>query len=738
MNKLQTEESTKFGTLGGVFTPCTLTILGVIMFLRFGNVVGQSGIFNAILILFLAKTITLLTTFSLSAIATNTKVKGGGAYFLISRSLGVEFGGAIGVVFFLAQAVSVAMYTIGFTEAFASSFPSLFEGKIFMFDPYLFVSTIVNILVFTCVFVGAAWTIKLQYGILAALCISLISFFCGCFPQLSMATFQENWGPSYISGENFFTMFALFFPAVTGIMAGANMSGDLRSPERSIPRGTLAAIVFTAFVYLVMGLFLAGAVPRQLLQENNLIVKDIAWSPVLVTVGIFSATLSSALGSMMGAPRILQAFARDDIFKSLKGFAQGSGASNEPRRATILTFFIAQGCILIGDLNMIAPIITMFFMITYGTLNLSTFYEGITKNPSYRPRFRLSHWSLSLLGTLGCLSVMFLISPISASVSILAMFALYQVIARRDIAARWGDVQRGVVFERARQNLLKLEEEEYHPKSWRPIILALSGGVWSRVTLSVYGHWLTAGHGLLTLCQIIVGGLENLVQRRSSQEKMIRKFIQENEISAFPAVAISNSLDEGITAMVQCHGIGGFRPNTVLVGWSDEENRQEAFGELLRILGQLQVSTIILKAEEEENPWQAPKGTIDIWWRGESNGALMLLLSYLLSKRDEWRVHKNGIRILRMIPSEAGKESALDHLTKLLESSRIEATPSVVVSENISEAIQKTSSQAALVFIGFTPPNEGEEQKFIDSMENLVGSLPRVFFVNSAGGMELE
>jgi amino acid transporter len=209
-------------------------------------------------------------------------------------------------------------------------------------------------------------------------------------------------------------------------------------------------------------------------KSNPFVVKSIAWSPPLINAGVFAATLSSALGSMMAAPRILQAFARDDILKGIKIFGRGRGKGNEPRLATILTFVIAQAGILLGDLNAIAPVITMFFMITYGTLNLACFYESITRNPSYRPKFRFSHWSSALSGAIGCLLVMFLMNPLWALAAVLAMSALYAFISRSEIISRWGDVTSGVAFERARKALLKLEDEKYHPKNWRPSILALS------------------------------------------------------------------------------------------------------------------------------------------------------------------------------------------------------------------------------------------------------------------------
>ena len=718
-----------FGTFGGVFTPCTLTILGVIMFLRFGYIVGQTGVLLAVLIVVASKTITLLTSLSLSAIATNTRVQGGGAYFLISRSLGVEFGGAIGLVFFLAQAISVSMYVLGFSEAFVAILP---EGTVSL----MLVATLVNVLVFVSVFIGAGWTIKLQYFILGVLVISLVSFYWGAANHFSLETLQLNWGSHFSGRETFFTMFALFFPAVTGIMAGANMSGDLRDPARSIPSGTLTAVFVTGLVYLSFAVLLGATAPHQELVGNSLIVKDIAtWSP-LITAGIFAATLSSALGSMMGAPRILQAFARDNVFKSLRIFASGSGPTSEPRRAVILTFVISQACILLADLNTIAPLITMAFMITYGLLNLATFYEAITKNPSYRPRFRYCHWTTSLAGAIGCLVVMVLIDWRWAATSIGLMALLHWSISRKEVEARWGDVQSGLLFERTRRNLLKLEDELHHPKNWRPIMLALSGAGWTRPHLAVCGHWFTAGHGILTLAQIIQGEVEDKLERRANQERILHNFIRKEELEAFPAVVVATYLSEGIEALVQCQGMGALRPNTLLIGWPRAE-KAESFGAMLRTVAGLKRSIVAVRVlEEPEDPWEVPKGTLDVWWRGHQNGELMLLLAHLLTKNTAWRSHQ--IRLLRVIDKEVGQEEVRQHLVQLIDSARIRAKAEVIVCDDPRRAIQEQSKSSAMTFIGFEAPEEGDEKGFFDRMESWVGDLPRVVLVDSIGGMSLD
>ena len=728
----------KFGTFGGVFTPCTLTILGVIMFLRFGYVTGQAGLWHALAIVAAAKVITVLTALSLSAIATNTRVRGGGAYYLISRSLGVEFGGAIGVVFYLAQAISVAMYVIGFTEALVGTFAGL--GGYFTQ-----VASLVNLAVFVCVYIGAGWTIKLQYGILAVLVAAVGSFFAGAWSAFDASTLRENLAPAYTAGQSPLTVFALFFPAVTGVMAGANMSGDLANPSRAIPRGTLAAVVVTGVVYLLMAVGLSGARPAADLVSDRLVVGNIAAIPWLVTAGVFAATLSSALGSMMGAPRILQAFARDGVFETLRFFEVGSGDSLEPRRATVLTFLIAQACVLLGDLDAIAPVITMFFMITYGLLNLATFYEEVTANPSYRPTFRYSHWSLSLLGTAGCLAVMVLINWVWAVLAICIIAALHTIIRRSEVEGRWGDLQSGVAFERARRSLLRLQEERYHPKNWRPTILALTGSAATRPRLAVYGHWLTAGHGVLSLAQVVQGEIEDHAERQAGYVRRLRKFIGQQGLAAFPAVVVADSITAGVESLIQCHGIGGVRPNTVLLGWPDDSQRAEPFGQMLRTIVRTGRSVVVTKlagkwSESEfgdlAEAWNVADGTIDVWWRGKDNGTLMLLLAHLMHHNPEWR--GNPLRVLRAIPTAEAADEVRGHIVEIAAVSRIAVEPVAVVAEDAVAAITRESAAASLVVLGFEPPTAGEERVWHARMSALAGDLPRVLLVKNAGGMELE
>ena len=723
------DATNRFNTLAGVFTPCVLTILGVILFLRFGFVVGQSGVLMALLIILCSKVITVLTTLSLSAIATNTKVEGGGAYFLISRSLGPEFGGAIGVMFFAAQALSVAMYVIGFTEAAIVYLPAGTSS--------ILVATIVNALVFLCVAIGAGWTIKIQFFILATVIASLASFSLGAWKNFDPNLLGENLSPKFVDGESFWTLFALFFPAVTGIMAGANMSGDLKDPARSIPRGTLAAVFVTAIVYAAQAVLLGGSATRDQLIGNTLVMSDIALMPAMIAGGVFAATLSSALGSMMGAPRIIQSVARDRLFRFLQPLGLGSARDGEPRRAILATFLISQVTIFAADLNSIAPLITMAFLATYGLLNLATFYEAITKNPSYRPRFLYCHWTVSLAGAIGCGLVMLLIDWRWAIVAAVAVATLHTYLSRAELNADWGHLHSGLLFERTRRNLMKLEDQLYHPKNWRPFVLAFSGTGFSRPHLVVFGSWLTARTGVLTLGQVIPGDLNDRQSRRDSQEKILHAMINEQQLSAFPAVVVASDYVTGVQALVQCQGLGRLRPNTVLLGCPLTVERMRIFGGLLRNIEGLGRSVVVLRrVDQPDHDWAIPRGTIDVWWRGRTNGELMVLMAHLMLDHASWR--GRTLRLIRVVDRGDGIDEVESHLKSLLQEARIEGKTKVVVSSDPASAIQTTSRDAAFVFLGMEPPAVGEEDEFFFRTEALVGSLPRVALVRSAGGMRLE
>lgn len=728
-NPAETLSSSGFRTFEGVFTPCLLTILGAIMFLRFGYIAGNAGLMHTLIILLICKFITIVTATSMSSIVSNSKVGGGGVYFIISRSLGVEFGGAIGIVFYLAITMAIALHVIGFAEGLIQ-----FMGSSWGLTETALLS---NAAVFLCVFIGAGWTMKIQYFILASLGISLVSFGWGAIGDFSWAQCAENWGPQYLEGQDALTMFALFFPACIGILSGANMSGELQNPRKSIPLGTIGAILAAASIYLLMLILLLGSRPAMELSRNNLAVFEVSRIKWLITVGVFAATLSSALGLMMGGPRIIAALARDEIFPSIRFLGRVSGVNSEPRVAITLTFVLSSLVILAGDLNSVAPLITMSFMLTYGLINLATFYEGATKNPSYRPTFRYSHWTASLLGAVICGIIMLLLDWKSASLAVVGLAAIYFLIYQVEVEARWGDLNSGLLFERTRKNLLKLEQLLYHPKNWRPIILAISTSGWKRPDLAILGDWLTSGHGILSLGHVLVGDLKTRTDRIADNEAYLAKFVTDQQLQAFPNVVAAPSVVEGIEYLIQCSGIGALRPNTLLLNWPNMD-RAEGTGAMLRAMAEFKRNIILSRFDSDAifKRREPPQGCIDVWWRGHKNGELMLLLAHLLRENTFWRNRK--IRLMRIITDENAKEDMLQSLAELAILARIKVEPHVLVSRDPIATITEHSSDAAVVFLGFEVPQPGAEIEFFRKLELLSQGLRRVLFVDSVGNMKLE
>ncbi len=711
--------SARFGTFGGVFTPNVLTILGLILFLRTGWVVGQAGLLGALLIVAIANSISFLTGLSLSAIATSMNVRAGGKYYLISRTLGREIGGAIGVPLYLSQAISVAFYIIGFTESL--------EGIAFVsqFDPRL-LATLIALFFGVIAFIGADFAIKIQYFILAALMAALLSFFTGGWGSIQAPTLTS----AYSEGMNFWSVFAVFFPAVTGIAVGASMSGDLKDPGRSIHKGTIFSVLFTATVYFISVLWLSLHGTSDELKSNTLIMRDIAVFPPLIMAGVWAATLSSALGSIVAAPRTLQAMATDGIVPRVLGSRLGS--RTEPRLGVLTTTGIAFAVIWAGDLNVVAPIITMFFLNTYGMTNLVAGIEKLVGNPSFRPRANI-HPGFSLLGAAGCYGAMFVINSLATVVAILISYGIYFYLERRSTIRTWGDVRNGIWFSLARQSLLNLERSVYHARNWRPNILVFTGQPHNRAPLVEVADWLSRGYGIVSFYQLLVGDIDRLAERRlrSVARRQIRAFILEQNMSAFAEADIVDSFYSGAVTVCQSHGVGGLEPNTVLMGWSDTEGGRALSLRLLSTLYELGKSVLFLHHDGKRG--FGNRKIIDVWWRGHNrNGDLMLLLAHIISQDPTW--DGASIRLLNILPRGEGREQTEAHLRALLDRVRVNAEPVVIVPERdqpFPETMKIWSRQTDLTLLGMNKPESDDRERYGNQMNDWISTVGTVLLIHS-------
>jgi len=725
------------GTFAGVFTPSVLTILGIILFLRLGYVVGNAGLGRAFLILLLANGISVLTSISLSAIATNLKVKGGGDYYLISRTLGHEFGGALGLVLFLAQSVSIAFYCLGFGEAVAALLPANHP----LLPQIIAAAAVSFLLVFA--WMGADWATRLQYVVMAVLFTAILSFFIGGIRQWDAGLLAQNWTVSQ-GGLSFWALFAIFFPAVTGFTQGVSMSGDLKDPGKSLPTGTFAAVGLSIIVYFLAAVLFAAALPGEVLINDYGAMNRIAYFGILVSAGVIAATLSSAMASFLGAPRIIQSLAADRIFSFLTFFAKGSGPSANPRRGVVLSAGIAYATVAYGELNLIASIVAMFFLISYGLLNYATFYEAQSQSPSFRPRFRYFHKWLSLAGALACLGAMLAVDLKAGLVAVGVVVAIYQYVKRTAGPTRWADSRRSHHLHQIRELLLAASAELEHPLDWRPQILAFSDNPQRRSGLLRFASWIEGGSGLTTAVQVIEYQGIGMRKIKEQAELELRQGFAKDGSQALSLVVVAPTLQSGILSVVQAHGLGDLRTNTILLNWLGQSSHRllelhnQEFGRNLRVARFFGCNLVILDAKDDKWAYLMEsdlKGHhIDVWWWGDACSRLMLMLAYLMTRSDPWR--EAGIRLLAVNSADSGDQS-LDDLTQMLDDVRIEAEP-ILVGPADADTLAEYSADSALVFLPFRIQKNRVVDPFGNPMADTLFLLPVVALVMAAEEFDLD
>jgi amino acid transporter len=720
------ENASGLGTFSGVFTPSILTILGVIMYLRFGWVVGNVGLLGTLIIVTLSTSITFLTSLSISAIATDRTVRVGGAYYMIGRSLGIEIGGAVGIPLYFAQALSVALYTIGFAESLVKA-PLILQtfGEL----NQLYVALIVTIAVATLALTSAEIAIKAQYFIMAAIVLSLVSF---AFGHSLEPTTIEMWGAPDRLSEPFWEVFAVFFPAVTGIMAGVSMSGDLKEPSRSIPTGTLAAVGTGYVIYMVLPIVMAMRADATTLIEEPLIMEQMAyWGPAIL-LGVWGATLSSAIGSILGAPRVLQALARDGVLpKSLSFLGTGSGPNDEPRIGTAVTLGVAVATVCIGELNLIAPVLTMFFLTTYLVLNVSAGIEGFLQSPSFRPTFRV-HWAFSLLGAVGCLAVMFLINAVATVVAALFVLGIYFWLQRRELETTWGDARRGIWMAMMREGIFQLGNEE-DTKNWRPHILVLSGIPKKRWLLIQFADDLTHNRGLITVSSVLPSGSMD-VSKLGDMQATIREYLDKRGVQALVRVVTAPDFLVGAQQLVETYGLGPLMPNTIVLGDSEEPSRRDRYCELIAYIHKARRNLIIFR--ENSALGFGERRRIDVWWGGlQNNGGLMLLLAYLLKTDILWR--RAQIHLKLVVPDRTAAETTQANVDRLIQEVRINAISQILVSEGrrFYDILHESSGDAALIFLGMATPRDNFDfRSYYENLQARTANLPTTAFVLAAPG----
>jgi amino acid transporter len=731
----------KLGTFAGVFTPSVLTILGLILFLRLEYVVGGAGLARALGIILIANAISLITSMSVAAIATNLKVKSGGDYYLISRTLGLRFGGAIGIVLFCAQSVSVGFYCIGFASATAELLS--WEGQWAVRT----LAAMAVALLFVPAWLGSDWASRFQYIIMAVMAAALLSFAAGAFQQWDGALLAGNWSAPG-DGGSFWLIFAIFFPAVTGFTQGVSMSGDLREPGRSIPLGTFLALSVSFAIYVGCAVALAASRPLDVLADDPGSMKSVSMIGPLIDAGVIAATLSSGLASFLGAPRILQALANDRVFPALRPFARGSGAANNPRRGVLLSAAIALAIIALGSLDLVASIVTMFFLVSYGLLNYATYFEARAASPSFRPRFRWFDYRLSLLGGFACLGAMLAIDVWASLTAIVILFAIFQYVKHEAVRARWADSQRSYHLQQVREHLLSAAADVSHPRDWRPQLLVFADDPRRRAQLARFASWVEGGSGLTTVVRLLEGDGEEILERKKAAANELAHELKEHGSKAFSLVVSGHNLDEAVATVIQSAGLGPLKANTAVVNWFNEGHG--FFGALgggytrnLQTTFRHGCNLLVLDVKDgdwettgaDSDPGDAEARGIDVWWYDNKTGELMLLLAYLMSRAEAWR--GATIRLLSAPKEHQGAAAREAELREMLADFRIDAEP-VVVEDATAECIHRYSRDAAVVFIPMTIRASRCYHLFGGEVGDLLPNLPTVVMTLAAQDVDLD
>ena len=644
----------QFKTMGTwpVFLTAISTILGAILFLRFGYSIAHIGLSQTLLIILLGHLVTVPAALAVSEIATNQKVEGGGAYFMISRSFGLNIGGAIGITLFLSQAISVAFYIIAFTVSSRSIITWVDLNYGILIEPLWVNLLMMGLLTLLMLTKGANVGVKALYFVVAALCTALLFFFLGTGPGNPVLDPTATI-PEYIivpeTGEvikrfSFFEVFTFIFPAFTGIAAGLGLSGDLKDPRKSIPKGTIYATIVGIVVYVSVAIKLWYSAPLESLAKDELFMEQISIWPPMIAIGLAAAAISSALGSVMIAPRTLQALAVDGVFpgKISTWLSVGKGQRQEPVRASIATCIIGFAFVAIGDINAVAEIISMFFMVTYGAICLVSFLEHMAADPSYRPTFR-SHWSISLVGAVLCFVLMFGMNAPYAIVSILVMILIHAWVSRSGGGHQGGMVRlfRGIIFQitRSLQLALQMNDEDdlESTTGWRPFVLSINPVSFKRREGFDMTRWIAHKYGFGTYMHYINGYLnaETSHEAQIAHKELVDLSRGGNSRVNLDTI-ISPSYTSAIAQCVQLPGLSGKGNNLFLMEYEPGhlENRDQLMSNL-NILKAVDLDLLLLRSSGRSF---GNKNNIHLWITPDdtSNASLMILLSYILQGHPDW------------------------------------------------------------------------------------------------------
>ena len=729
------ENIKKFGTAPVFFTAIS-TILGAILFLRFGFAVGTLGFWGVVFIIVLGHMVTIPTALAISELATNKRVQGGGEYFIISRSFGLNIGATIGFALFLSQAISVAFYVIAFTESFTFLF-NYVSNKFGFILPRQVISLPVMVGLGVLILKkGADMGVKALYIIVAILAISLILFFAGHSSFISNPDLEYQ-GLQFRNTSDFFKVFAIIFPAFTGMTAGVGLSGDLKNPSKSIPLGTTLATISGMIIYFFVIYKLAISASPEDMVNNQLIMSDIAvLGVVMIPLGLAASTFSSALGSILVAPRTMQALAVDKSFpgKKINAWVAANNEKGEPGNATLVTAIIAIFFVALGDVNAVASVISMFFMVTYGAICLISFLNHFGASPSYRPSFR-SKWYISLLGFVISVWVMFKIDSTYAIVAFILMSLLYLYITYQN-KDRKGlqSIFANAIFQMTRniQVFLQRSGSTRRQEEWRPSAICISDATFERTEAFKLLNWISYKYGFGTYLHFINGYYSKnmVIEAKEDIRKIIERFKHTNN-QVYVDTIISPSYTSAIAQAIQMPGVAGMENNMVIFDY--DKNTGNNLDNIVDNFSLVRAGNFDICILAEAGKHIEFQNGIHVWIKSSdtNNSNLMILLSFIILGHPDWK--KSTIKIFD-ICEEREVENVRKEIEDLVITGRLPITThNIEIVKHPKETSVKTiinqkSADAALTIIGLRDETIRHDGRAVFDGYNTLGS---VLFVNS-------
>ncbi len=722
--KRQEADQLGFGTFFGVYLPGVLSMFGVIIYLRFGWIIGSLGLFQTLYVVSLSCLILFITVLSISSAATNMQVGGGGSYYMVSRSLGIEIGSAVGVPLLIAQALTISFCAVGFAESIHPYFQNI---------PLQYLGAITIIILMGIVYTSSSIALNTQFGIFLIILASFISLLLG--DKLPLETVSSEVSQNFTIP--FWTGFALFFPATTGVESGVSMSGSLRSPRKSLPIGSLAVLATGFIVYITIPFFLWNHAPRALLVSDGLIFQHVAKFQSLIIAGIWAATLSSVISGLLAAPRTLQALAVDGVFPRF--LASEWGKTKEPRLATLFCFSIAMLGVFFGSIDKIAPVLTMFYLIAYATLNLATGLEGLLGNPSWRPTFKV-HWAVSLSGVVLCLFAMFMIDSGYTIIALLFVVVLFLFMKKRNFVAQWEDIRHGLLVFLSRIAIYKLANKEVPARSWRPNFIVFSDNPTQISHLVNVTSAICKGKGFLTLASVFSSNVLDY-ERAERWKKMVTNNLNQNNIEALVEFCMDESLLSGAKQLISNYGIGSVSPNTLVIGEIKKNENSYEYIKIIQAAIEAKKNVIIIRDKQAVLKFT---DSIHIWWDDFSrqNSELMILLGYMLISNKVFK--KATLELNSIVTSEVGKGQRLTYFNDYLKKARFQINTNVFVKEANQSSYQvmnDVSSGANMVLIGMNPPKPNETSEeyeaYYYNLINETSEISNAIFIISSDGMNL-